>query len=60
MERLSCNTFARYLSQRACKTAENILLMPCDKAYLIEKGSRGELVEKVTPYAEEDRKGMTV
>ena len=53
-------TTAEYIGQRACKTAENILLMPCNKAYLIEKGSRGELVDKITPYAEEDRKGMAV
>ena len=51
---------AEYIGIRANKTAENILLMPCHKAYLIEKGNRGELVDKITPYAEENREEKVV
>lgn len=46
-------TTARYIGARANKTEENILLMPFDKAYLIEKGKPAELVDKIKPYAEE-------
>ena len=47
---------AEYIGIRSNKTAENILLMPRNKAYLLEKGSRGELVDKIKPYAEDARK----
>ena len=46
---------AEYIGMRSSRTAETVLLMPRDKAYLIEKGGRGELVDKITPYAEENR-----
>ena len=47
---------AEYIGIRSNKTAENILLMPRDKAYLLEKGRRGELVDKIRPYTDDNRK----
>lgn len=43
---------AQYIGFRCNKPEEYILLMPFDKAYLIERGKFGELVDKIPPYAE--------
>ena len=45
-------TTAEYIGKRSNKPEENILLMPADKAYLLVKGKRGEMVDKITPYAD--------
>lgn len=44
---------ARYIACRANKYEENVLLMPMGKAYLIERGKRGILIDRVAPYEEE-------
>ena len=48
-------TTAEYIGTRCGKTAETVLLMPADKAYLIEKGKKGELVDKKIPYEDDQR-----
>ena len=52
-------TTAEYIGKRSNKTEEHVLLMPFDKAYLIVKGKRGELVDKITPYADENQKSAS-
>ena len=41
---------AKYIAYRANKYEENILLMPTGKAYLIERGKQGILVDCIVPY----------
>lgn len=41
----------RYISVRTNKAQENIMAMPVDKAYLLERGKAGELVDKIRPYS---------
>ena len=41
---------ANYIGTRSNKPGETVLLMPPEKAYLLEKGKRGELVDKIKPY----------
>lgn len=43
---------AHYIGYRSNKTEETVLLMPMGKAYLIERGKRGALIDRVQPYAE--------
>lgn len=43
---------AEYVGFRAGKTMETVLSMPLDKAYLIERGKKAELVDKIKPYSE--------
>lgn len=45
---------ANYVGTRANRTLESVLLMPPNKAYLLEKGKRGELVDKIRPYADRE------
>ena len=45
---------ANYVGTRANKAMESVLLMPPNKAYLLEKGKRGELVDKIRPYADRE------
>lgn len=49
---------AQYIGYRANKTEESILLMPFGKAYLIERGQKAKLVDRVQPY--EDLNQRTV
>ncbi len=42
---------AEFIGTRALKTPEKIMCMPCDCAYLIEKGKQAELVKKIKPYS---------
>ena len=46
---------AKHVGYRACKTMESVLSMPLDKAYLMERGRKAELVNKIKPYSEEYR-----
>lgn len=41
---------ARYIGYRSNKTEDHILLMPIGKAYLIERGKLGIMVDRVPPY----------
>lgn len=41
---------ANYIGYRSNKTVEHVLLMPPGKAYLIERGSLGKMIDRVTPY----------
>ena len=44
---------ARYVGYRSNRTEDNILLMPIGKAYLIERGKRGILIDRIPPYEKE-------
>ena len=44
---------ARYVGYRSNRTEDNILLMPIGKAYLIERGKRGILIDRIPPYGKE-------
>lgn len=47
---------ARYIGYRSGKTEDHILLMPMGKAYLIERGKKGILIDRIPPYeAERER-----
>lgn len=41
---------AKYIGSRCNKTEETILVMPQGKAYLIERGKIGEMIDRVPPY----------
>lgn len=41
---------AEYIGNRVGRTADHVLLLPDDKAYLLVRGRRGEMVDRVTPY----------
>lgn len=43
---------ARYIGYRSNKTEDHVLLMPVGKAYLIERGKRGIMVDRIQPYEE--------
>ena len=40
---------ASFISSKVFKTVENVLCLPNEKAYLITRGKKGELVDKVIP-----------
>lgn len=40
-----------YISVRAGKTRDNIMAMPLDKVYLLERGKPGMLMDKIKPYS---------
>lgn len=40
---------AEYIASRAFKTIENVLCLPNEKAYLLTRGQKGELVDKLLP-----------
>lgn len=42
---------ARYVADRANKTADAILQLPAEKSYLITAGEKAQLVNKVIPYS---------
>ena len=42
---------AEFIGTRAFKTAEKILCMPKDSAYILEKGKQASLVKKIQPYS---------
>lgn len=42
-----------YIADRSGTTPDKIMHMPLDKEFLIERGKRGELVDKVKPYSQE-------
>lgn len=42
---------AEFIGTRALKTPENILCMPRDCAYILEKGKMASLVKKIKPYS---------
>ena len=44
---------ARYVGYRSNRTEDNVLLMPMGKAYLIERGKRGILIDRIPPYEKE-------
>ena len=41
---------AKYVGYRSNKTEDNVLLMPMGKAYLIERGRKGVLIDRIPPY----------
>lgn len=46
---------ADFISSHTDKSRETVMYMPLDKAYLIERGKKGELVDKIRPFASETR-----
>ncbi len=42
---------AEFIGTRALKTPENILCMPKESAYLLEKGKKAVMVKKIRPYS---------
>ena len=44
---------AEYIASRAFRTVESILCMSNDKAYLLTRGKKGELVDKILPESAE-------
>lgn len=42
---------ASYVSSRANKSKETVLSMPLDKAYIMERGKQGLLLDKIKPYS---------
>lgn len=42
---------ASYISSRANKSKETVLAMPLDKAYVMERGKQGLLLDKIKPYS---------
>lgn len=42
---------AGFIGLRACKTPENILKMPCEKAFILTKGEEAKYVDKIKPYS---------
>ncbi len=45
---------ASYIGHRSNKTEDNVMLMPAGKAYFIERGKRGILIDRVPPYEEKN------
>ena len=43
---------AEYIGHRAGVTEDKVLVMPADKAYLIKRGEKAVLVDKIEPYKE--------
>lgn len=41
----------KYISARTNKADENIMSMPLDKVFLLERGKMGELLDKIKPYS---------
>lgn len=42
---------AEYIAEKSCKSVESILCMELNKAYLLCRGKKGELVDKIKPYS---------
>lgn len=43
---------AHYIGYRCNKTEEAVMLMPKGKAYLIERGKIGQIIDRIPPYAD--------